>query len=155
MRHGKHYTIANSKLLQISISGCLRSRLLTIYRSHINTSMLLVASWRLSPSVSCAFRFLFSDLACFKKEKDLSAHTCVLPNIACIFSAKSLSLENLFCWQISRNSLQSKPGVGNLFSITDRMNCALSLPGLKMIWFYLKLYLYPTMRKSDFFWLII
>jgi len=48
-----------------------------------------------------------------------------------------------------------RPRLGNLFTITSRMKCALSLEGRKSINFILKLYLYPTMRKRDFSWLTV
>jgi len=41
-----------------------------------------------------AIRFLFLNLTCFMAENVLS-HTYVLPNIECIFSAKSFPLGNL------------------------------------------------------------
>jgi len=53
--------------------------------------MLLVASRRLSSSVSSAIRFPFLDLTYFIVETGLS-HTHVFPNIECIFCAKSFSL---------------------------------------------------------------
>jgi len=44
-----------------------------------------------------------------------------------------------------------KAEVRNVFTITGRMNCALSLAGrIKSIDFIFKLYLYLTVKKSDF-----
>ena len=48
-----------------------------------------------------------------------------------------------------------RPGVGNLFIITGCMKCALPLTDLKINWFFLKYYLYLTMKKSDFSWLTV
>jgi len=56
--------------------------------------VLMVASRRLSSIVLSAIQFLFLDLTCFIVENVLS-HTYVFPNIKCIFSAKSFTLENL------------------------------------------------------------
>jgi len=53
-----------------------------------NRPIPVLASQRLSSSVSCAIRFLFLDLTCFILETVL-LHTC-FPNIHCMYSAKSL-----------------------------------------------------------------
>jgi len=45
--------------------------------------------------------------------------------------------------------------VGNIFTITDRMNCALSLEGRKINYFIQQFYHYLTMRKRDFSWLTV
>ena len=45
-------------------------------------------------SVKFSIRFPFLDLTCYIVENVLS-HTYVLPNIECVFSAKSFSLGNL------------------------------------------------------------
>jgi len=60
----------------------------------LSMPVLVVASQRLSFSVLPAIGFLFLDSTCFIVENVLS-HTYVLPNIECIFSAKSFSLRNL------------------------------------------------------------
>ena len=56
--------------------------------------MLVVESRRQLFSVWFGIRFLFLDLTSFIVENVLS-HTYVLPNIECIFSAKSFSMGNL------------------------------------------------------------
>jgi len=45
-----------------------------------------------------------------------------------------------------------RSGLGNLFIITGRMNCALSLEDQNQLIFILKFYHYLTMRKSVFSW---
>jgi len=90
VHHCNYYTIANSNLLQISISGV----------------PVVVASSTLSSSVLSAIWFLFLDLTCLIIENVLS-HRYVFPNIKCILSAKSFVWKIYLCLLISRSSLQS------------------------------------------------
>ena len=91
MRYWKYYTIANSNLLQISISGMpVVEASLTL--SFLCLSMLVVASRRLSSSVSSTIRFLFSTW--LLRVENVVSHMYVLPNIEFIFSVKSFNLGN-------------------------------------------------------------
>ena len=113
VNHGNYYTIANSDFIYykpLSV-GCLWSRFLWRYRSFISTSA-SSANRKLSSSILSAIRFLFLDLTCFIVEKVLS-HKYVIPNIECIFSAKSFILGNL-SWL---TNFQKLPTVSNTVNV--------------------------------------
>ena len=71
--------------------------------ASVSISMLVVASWRLSSSVSSAFRFLFLDLTFFMAV-NIPSHRDMLPYIARIFSVKSFSFGNLSLLTNFKNS---------------------------------------------------
>jgi len=85
--------------------GYLWSSLLRHYHP-LSLGLPVLASRRLSYSVSSAFRFLLLDLTCFILETVL-LHTNVFQTSSA-FIVKNLSASEIYlCWLISRSSLQS------------------------------------------------